>query len=226
MADFTWALATGERQAIPRRSPPRTASGGNPPSARPSSVAPMARNGSTIRRMGRRRSEPSPVSRLQNGRPARAPASIRRVVPEFPASRTVSGSRQASGPAPCTRTSPSADSEISTPSCRRASRVARQSSLGSSPRIVVVPWAMAPSTSARWDSDLSPGTRNVPASGAGPRSRHDRIGRCAASVSLMLRPSPSPPAHRRSTVRAPPRRPPAAPRWSPPADRPSRHPAR
>ncbi len=45
-ADFTSALATGNRYSMPRRPPPRIARGANLPPSRPSTVAPIRRSGS------------------------------------------------------------------------------------------------------------------------------------------------------------------------------------
>ena len=76
-AVFTCALATGERCADPCRlaaahGERRAAS----PSSRPSTCAPIARSGSTIRRhRAAARRLASPVSTERNGRPASRPAS-------------------------------------------------------------------------------------------------------------------------------------------------------
>ena len=57
--------------------------------------APIAVSGSITRRIGRRRSDSSPVTVVRNGRPARSPASRRIVVPELPASSGTDGAPQA-----------------------------------------------------------------------------------------------------------------------------------
>ena len=66
-------------------------------------VAPMRVSGSATRFIGRRRSESSPVSSVQNGWPASTPSSSRTVVPELPQSTTSSGSTRPPGPAPAMR---------------------------------------------------------------------------------------------------------------------------
>ena len=89
-------------------------------------VAPIARSGAATRSRGRRRSDSSPVSTERNGRPARAPASMRIVDPEFSASRTAAGARQASRP-PLSIVTSVPSREIETPSARRQARVEAQS---------------------------------------------------------------------------------------------------
>ena len=166
-AVFTCALATVNRWVAPTRPPPRTMSGGSVPSARPSSCAPMARNGATTRPIGRRASESSPVSTLKKGRPARRPLSRRMVVPELPQSTTPVGSVNAATPCPETVT---ADPEmlLRTPSRVRAPRVRNTSSPPARPATRDRPSAMAANSSARCDMPLSPGTRNRPCSACGP----------------------------------------------------------
>ena len=88
--------------------------------------APIARSGAATRSTGRRRSDSSPVSTERNGRPARAPASMRRVDPEFPASRTEALARQASKP-PLSIVTSARSRAIVTPSARRQARVEAQS---------------------------------------------------------------------------------------------------
>jgi hypothetical protein len=51
---------------------------------------------------------------------------------------------------------------IVTPIDRRQAAVLRGSSAGSNPSMVVVPSAMAPKSSERWEMDLSPGTVTWP----------------------------------------------------------------
>ena len=95
MADFTWALATGNCQVTPLSMPlPRTCSGAVP-SAETSTVAPMARSGSATRRIGRRRSEASPSRVASMSAPAITPASRRMVVPELAQSSALIGVSQA-----------------------------------------------------------------------------------------------------------------------------------
>jgi hypothetical protein len=163
-ADFTWALATGGCHSIPRRPPPATASGGRQRGPRPSTPAPIARSGSAMRSMGRAESDSSPTSTVRPSSPATTPASSLMPVPEFP---------QSSGPAagrsrpPVTRTSPPRR-DTPAPSAATAAMVRSTSSPSERPRAVVVPGASAPSSSTRWEIDLSPGVRTVPASGRPP----------------------------------------------------------
>ena len=90
-----------------------------------------------IRRIGRRRSEPSPVMTLVNRWPARAPDSSLRVEPELPASKGPAGASRPPTPRPSTVTTgrpvaPPADRGPSTrtPSARRHARVEAQSAPG------------------------------------------------------------------------------------------------
>ena len=89
-----------------------------------------------MRRIGRRRSESSPVIVLSNGWPARMPASRRMVVPEFPASSAVAPGRKPPSPRPAMVTvappPPAAGGSTwtSTPSVRRHRRVDAQSAPG------------------------------------------------------------------------------------------------
>ena len=96
-AVFTCALATGrscveaaQAAAVDRQR--RPAVGGQ------ARWRPWRAAGRPRARAGRRRSDSSPVSTERNGRPARAPASMRIVEPEFSASRTAAGARQAARP--------------------------------------------------------------------------------------------------------------------------------
>ena len=151
--------------------------------ARPRTWAPMTPSGAITRPIGRPRSEPSPVSTLKNGCPARMPVSSLAVVPEFPASITSAGSRKPSRPAPST--SSTASSRVSTPvtgsrrrssvsspddqrrrtrapSIRIALAVDRQSPPSPAPVRVAVPVAIALSITARCVMLLSPGTVRAP----------------------------------------------------------------
>ena len=74
---------------------------GDTPPRRPSSMAPSARSGSTMRFCGRERSESSPVSTAKSPAcPDSKPVSSRSVVPELPQSRTPEGSCRPRSPAP------------------------------------------------------------------------------------------------------------------------------
>ena len=70
-----------------------------------SMTAPMRSSGTTMRRIGRLRRDESPVTEVLNGCAARIPASIRIVLPEFPASNVVAGAPSPRRPRPSTRMS-------------------------------------------------------------------------------------------------------------------------
>ena len=185
---------------MPRRFPPWMASGGSRPPSRPSTTAPMLRSGSTMRAIGRRRNCSPPLSTLRNCCPAIKPASKRMVVPERRQSSTFSGSCRPCNPTPCTVSVVGECSSISTPRDRTASSVARQSAAGKKPSTRLLPVAIAPSSSARCEIDLSPGTRALPRSGAPGRDRqvaHGNISlRFWRMVPRVSRRSPSSPASR------------------------------
>ena len=82
---------------------PRMASGSRVPSARPTIVAPIARSGSAMRPIGRPRSEASPASSVQKGRPVNTPGSRRAIVPELPQSMRSDGSLSPRRPLPAIR---------------------------------------------------------------------------------------------------------------------------
>ena len=90
-----------------------------------------------MRRIGRRRSEASPVMTLVNRWPARAPDSSLRVVPELPASRGPVGAPRPPTPRPSMVTTgrpvsppPARGPSTRTPSARRHARVEAQSAPG------------------------------------------------------------------------------------------------
>jgi len=141
---------------------PVTANGSRPPE-RPVKRAPKRDSGSVTRAMGRLRKEASPVSTLVNGCVASSPMSSRAPVPELPMSRTSSGSTRPPTPRPCRCQRPSAARVTSAPSRRMAAAVRSTSSPSSRPSTTVSPTASAPNMSARWEMDLSPGTRASPA---------------------------------------------------------------
>ena len=150
-ADLTCALATGSRASAPLSRRPTIATGAKRPSSRPTTCAPIARSGSTTRPIGRRRSDASPVSTENIGRPANNPVNRRRLVPELPQSSTSSGSRSASTPAPRRRSAgrPSDDvSSIAHPIARSAATVRRQSSDAKYPLTMVSPCAIPPRITA------------------------------------------------------------------------------
>jgi len=153
--------------------------------------APRALKGATRRRIGRARSDVSPVSVETNGRPANAPAISRNVVPELPQSNFALGVVQPVTPGDLT-TSP----ENSTPRPRSRSSVEETSAPGPRPDTQLSPSAIAARISARCDSDLSPGT--VASERKAPRG-----GLMLSSVTgFTLRPDPHLPIRRRSPHRA------------------------
>ena len=93
---------------------------------------------------------------------AKIPNISRNVVPELPASKTSTGSSKLSKPIPLTRTNSVFKSETSAPIAWKQLAVLRGSSPKSNPSIRVSPSASAPSINARWEIDLSPGTRILP----------------------------------------------------------------
>ena len=167
-ADLTCADATGVSMRCPPASgPPSITSGGSVPSARAVMRAPRARSGETMRPIGRRRNDPSPLRTDRNGNPASIPLSSRIVVPELPQSRTSAASARPARPRPCTTSRPPPSSSMSTPRARIASRVERVSAASRKPSMTASPAAMALNSSARWVIDLSPGTSTVPRRRAG-----------------------------------------------------------
>ena len=182
-AVLTCALATARWWTHPTRSPPRTTIGGLVPPSRPSRCAPIARNGSITRAMGRSTNDSSPVRTDRKGRPESRPVSKRMLVPEFPQSSTVPGSANASMPRPSTTTAPSS-SDVATASWASAARVRPTSSPRARPVTRERPSAIAAKSNARCDIPLSPGTRNRPRTGRGPD-------RTSSSASCVLMPAGS-----------------------------------
>ncbi len=93
IADFTCALATGDRQVNPSSTRRPWTRSGAVPSGDAAIAAPIARSGSTTRSIGRLRNEASPSRVASHSLPASTPASRRMVVPELPQSSTLSGLR-------------------------------------------------------------------------------------------------------------------------------------
>ncbi len=126
-----WALETGIAYRSGRSAPPRIVSG-RPSPLRSSKRAPISASGVVTRRIGRRRSEASPVSVARKRWPASRPSRSRVVVPELPQSSVRSGAR--SRPRlPTVTTWPSRSGEIATPSWRRTRAVDFASSDVSAP---------------------------------------------------------------------------------------------
>jgi hypothetical protein len=132
----------------------------------PSAVtdAPISWSGSVTRRIGRERSESSPVSVLAKGRVARSPSINRAVVPLLPQSSVSAGAVHAEIPPLRTRISPPSAgiSGVGTPRERSTLAVLRQSAPGRRSRIRLSPFATPASIRERWLIDLSPGMRMSP----------------------------------------------------------------
>ena len=103
-----------------------------------------------------------PVSTEKNGWPASKPLNRRIVVPELPASSTLSGSLSPYKPLPRTATSPFDRTLTDTPSARMQATVDRQSAEARKFLTVTGVSAKPASIMLRCDSDLSPGTATVP----------------------------------------------------------------
>ena len=121
-------------------------------------AAPICVNGVITRSIGRLHSESSPVNTLSKGWPPSSPARSRMAVPELPTSRSLCGACNPRSPTPCMEISVALGCWISTPSVVIAAMVARQSSPARNPLTSVRPLAMLPSSNARCETDLSPGT--------------------------------------------------------------------
>ena len=106
--------------------------------------APMRRNGSATRPMGREERDASPVSVTGNFWPASKPANKRIDVPELPTYKGSLGCFKPCIPTPCTKTSPFSGPSISTPIAVNADKVASASSPSKKPWICVSPSAIAP----------------------------------------------------------------------------------
>ena len=125
-APFTCALACAFSHTMGCKAAPCTRMGSpscpSPPSN--SIRAPMARNGTATRRMGRALKLASPSNRALRPRsPATRPVSSRVVVPLLPQSNGTSGEQSPSTPTPCTVIS-APSGGIATPIARRAAAVA------------------------------------------------------------------------------------------------------
>ena len=160
-ADFTCALATGSSYVSPRSaSEPSITSG-----AWPSVVAisaPICLSGSAIRSIGLELSDSSPVSSKRPDCPATIPASRRISVPAL--AQSTGPARRPRSPTPRTYSSSCATSSTLTPSARTAETVASVSADRPKPRTSVSPSPIAPSSTARCEIDLSPGTATWPVS--------------------------------------------------------------
>ena len=157
---FTWALETGSSHRSGPSAPPRMVSG-RVSGWSGTNRAPMRSNGSVTRRIGRRRSDASPVSVARNRCAASNPSSRRAAVPALPQSRRASGARRRPEPWIST-TEPGRRGEMAAPSARRHRAVDLASSEVKAPPTWLLPLAIAASMSSRWVMLLSPGTRTVP----------------------------------------------------------------
>ena len=155
--------------ACSRREPHTVMGSVSRPSGR--NRAPIFMSGAVMRRMGRRTSDSSPVSSTRTSHGASTPMSRRAVVPELPQSMGPSGWLGPRPPQPVTVPArlPSGcfSSDASAPSARTARMEERTSWESSTPERRDVPSAIAANSTARWEMDLSPGTRMEPRSGAG-----------------------------------------------------------
>ena len=180
-------------------------SGASPPS-RASISAPIRRSGSTTRPIGRRRIDASPSSvQVPPPRwPASQPVSRRMSVPALPTSMACPGSPAARRPGPRS-TRPSSRSCTRTPSAWTARSVDRVSSAGRKFVTCTGSDAMAASSAARCDSDLSAGAVSVPRRrGAGRKKRRaisPRTTGCpSASTSASASRAAGSPAIQRATT--------------------------
>src|SRR5436190_2109990 len=153
---------------MPWRLPPSISRGARRPPSRPLMRAPISRSGVTTRSIGRLLNDVSPATTVRHGNGAQNPASRRIVVPELPASTVVDAPRRLP---PVTRTVPAGSPSTRAPRASTAPRVRPTSSPVERPVILDVPFARAASSRARWDIDLSPGTRR------GSARRNPRRGR-------------------------------------------------
>ena len=119
--------------------------------------APIFRNGSMMRSIGRRVSDGFPTNRVSKVWPASKPASKRMVVPDPPQSSSSFGGVRTRF-FPWTTNRSGSGCSIWIPSARNALTVCMQSSLGRKPRKLQTPLESAAMMAARCEILLSPGT--------------------------------------------------------------------
>ena len=127
-----------------------------------STVAPISRSGSATRSSGRRESDSSPTSSKRPSCPASIPGSSRIRVPALPQSIGTAGRAKAAEADAARPAGRRPSSSTVAPSAATAAAVESVSSERPKPRISLSPSAIAASSSARWEMDLSPGTARSP----------------------------------------------------------------
>ncbi|CAI8221688.1 MAG: Uncharacterised protein [Alphaproteobacteria bacterium] len=160
MADLTCAEAISGVMMAGFKAAGSTATGRQPFVAR--ACAPMLLSGVKIRSIGRADKEASPTNSAAMAAPATNPMTSRTPVPAFPKSSGVSGVNNPIGPVPPICQSPLSCFSICAPKACMARMVASTSAASKRPLTRLVPVAIEAKIRARWEIDLSPGTRTMP----------------------------------------------------------------